>query len=198
MWLRTCWTICSWLEQIRNLLICRRIQQKIHETHKINFVRNLSAWGVRIRNLLICYRILEKIHEAHKHWHPSEQNYTYLFRDSNNLRGCATILEIPEGTGVKYWGPILADFLPVLLWGWYGYFLEPHIYTKEEVVKKSLKHMLWQAYNVRASYTAVKEKDYNPFLKTQHSLQNCTFNEMLGPSSQFWNNCWIVMIIRTT
>ena len=41
-------------------------------------------------------------------------------------------------------------------------FLEPNIYMKEEVVKKPLKHMLWQAYNVRASYTAVKEKDYNP------------------------------------
>jgi len=57
---------------------------------------------------------------------------------------------------------------------------------KEEVVKKPLKHMLWHAYNVRAiSYTVVKEKDYSRFLKTQHSLQNWTFIEMLGPSSQF-------------
>ena len=35
VWLRTCSTIFSWLEHIRNSLICCRIQQKIHETHKI-------------------------------------------------------------------------------------------------------------------------------------------------------------------
>ena len=29
---------------------------------------------------------------------------------------------------------------------------------KEEVVKKPLKHMLWQAYNVRASYTQLSRK----------------------------------------
>lgn len=66
------------------------------------------------------------------------------------------------GGGVKFWGLILADFLPALLWGGIDNFLEPNIYMKEEVVKKPLKHMLWQAYNVRASYTAVKENDYNP------------------------------------
>ena len=56
VWLRTCWTVFSWLEWIRNLLICCRIQQKIDETHKINF-GDLSAWGVRIRKLFTCYRI---------------------------------------------------------------------------------------------------------------------------------------------
>ena len=35
VWLRTCSTISSWLERIRNSLICCRIQQKIHETHKM-------------------------------------------------------------------------------------------------------------------------------------------------------------------
>ena len=35
VWLRTCSTISSWLERIRNLLVCCRIQQKIHETYKI-------------------------------------------------------------------------------------------------------------------------------------------------------------------
>ena len=97
VWLRT----CGRLESIRSLLICCRIQQKIHETHKINFARDLSTWGVRIRNLLICYRILQKIHETHKLWHPSEQNYLFVqfIRVCNNSRGCAKILEILEGTG---------------------------------------------------------------------------------------------------
>ena len=30
-------------------------------------------------------------------------------RDSNNSRGCAKILEIPEGKGGKIWGLILED-----------------------------------------------------------------------------------------
>lgn len=32
---------------------------------------------------------------------------------------CVEILEIRGGGGVKFWGLILADFLPALLWGWY-------------------------------------------------------------------------------
>lgn len=63
------------------------------------------------------------------------------------------------GGGVKFWGLI---FYQPFCGDGIDNFLEPNIYMKEEVVKKPLKHMLWQAYNVRASYTAVKEKDYNP------------------------------------
>ena len=43
VWLRTCSTISSWHERIRNSLICCRIQQKIHETHKI------CSWCQHIR-----------------------------------------------------------------------------------------------------------------------------------------------------
>ena len=60
----------------------------------------------------ICYTIQQKIHETRKIWHPSEQNYMYFFvhfkRDSNISRGCAKILEIPEGRGWgRFWGLIL-------------------------------------------------------------------------------------------
>ena len=62
---------------------------------------------------------------------------SYLFtsiRDSNISRGCAKILEIPEGRGVnlgggdQYWkiqrgGGSYGKSPP---WGWYGYFLDPH------------------------------------------------------------------------
>ena len=49
-----------------------RIQQKLHERHKI------CLWLERIRNLLICYTIQQKIHETHKIRHPSEQNYFFV------------------------------------------------------------------------------------------------------------------------
>ena len=45
VWLRTSSTISSWLERITNSLVCCRIQQKIHETHKI------CSWLQRIRSL---------------------------------------------------------------------------------------------------------------------------------------------------
>ena len=73
MWPRTFSTISWWLGHIRNLLICRRIQQKIHETQRI------CSWLERIRSLhkefASLLRIQQKIHETHKIWHPSEQNY---------------------------------------------------------------------------------------------------------------------------
>ena len=58
-------------------------------------------------------------------------------RITNISSGCAKILEIPEGSwgGGGFWGPILENqegklrvsYSKSLLWGWYGYFLEPHI-----------------------------------------------------------------------
>ena len=56
VWLRTCSTISSWLERIRNLLICCRIQQKVN-MKLTKFARDSSTKGVHVRNLLICYRI---------------------------------------------------------------------------------------------------------------------------------------------
>ena len=56
MWLRTCSTIFSWLERIRNSLICCRIQQKVN-MKLTKFARDSSTKGVHVRNLLICYRI---------------------------------------------------------------------------------------------------------------------------------------------
>ena len=55
-------------------------------------------------------------------------------RDSKISRGCAKILEIPEGRRGKFWGPILENpegrgsYGKPLSWGGgiYGYFLEPH------------------------------------------------------------------------
>ena len=104
VWPGTFWTISSWLEQIRNSLICWKMQQKIHETHKI--------------------------------WHRSEQKITSLFtsiRDSNISRVCVKILEIPEQRQVNFGGCFWKIWRgggrvirQILLWGWYGYFLEPH------------------------------------------------------------------------
>ena len=108
-WPRTFSTISWWLGHITNLLICRRIQQKIHETQRI------CLWLERIRSLhkefASLLRIQQKIHETHKIWHPSEQNYLLFTsaRDSNISRGHAKILKIPEGKGGKFWGLILEN-----------------------------------------------------------------------------------------
>ena len=67
----------TWAQKEFAYVICCRIQQKIHETHKI------CLWLERIRSwhndLPICYTIQQKIHETHKIWHPSEQNYFVHF-----------------------------------------------------------------------------------------------------------------------
>ena len=53
-------------------------------------------------------------------------------RDSKISRGCAKILEIPEGRGGKFWGPILENpegrgvIRQIPSVAGYGYFLEPH------------------------------------------------------------------------
>ena len=87
----------------------------------------------------ICYTIQQKIHETRKIWHPSEQNYMYFFvhfkRDSNISRGVQKFWKFPEGRGWgRFWGLILeksrgggGPYGKSRLWGWYGYFLEPHI-----------------------------------------------------------------------
>ena len=58
-------------------------------------------------------------------------------RDNNNSRGCAKILEIPEGRGGYILGVGFGKSRgeggsdgTSLLWGWDGYFLEPHITIK--------------------------------------------------------------------
>ena len=60
----------------KDSVICCRIQQKMHETHRIclwlEHIRSLH-----IRNPLICYTIQQKIHETHKIWPPSEQDYFF-------------------------------------------------------------------------------------------------------------------------
>ena len=60
--------------------------------------------------------------------------FTSIIRDSKISRGCAKILEIPEGRRGKFWGPILENpegrgghtANPFRGGGRYGYFLEPH------------------------------------------------------------------------
>ena len=62
-----------------------------------------------------------------------------IIRDSNISRGCAKILEIPEGSGsCKFWGPILENpqgrgchTANPFHWGGggCGYFLEPQIFV---------------------------------------------------------------------
>ena len=89
-------------------------------------------------NSLICYTIQQKIHETQKICILVNKT-TSLFTsitDSKISRGCAKILEVPEGRGVGILG---ADFgksggeggvirqIPSVGGGGYGYFLEPHI-----------------------------------------------------------------------
>ena len=67
----------TWAQKEFAYVICCRIQQKIHETHKIClWLERIRSWH---KDLPICYTIQQKIHETHKIWHPSEQNYFVHF-----------------------------------------------------------------------------------------------------------------------
>ena len=87
-----------WLCLLRDLVFhlqnCR-IQQKLYEMHKI------CLWLEHIRSsrkefAYLLYNSTENTWNS-QIWHPSEQNYFFVhFKIS---RGCAKILEIPEGGG---------------------------------------------------------------------------------------------------
>ena len=76
----TFWTISSWLEQIRNSLICWKIQQKIHETHKI--------W----------HRSEQKI-----------TSLSTSMRDSNTSRGMCENFGNSGAEAGKFWGLFLEN-----------------------------------------------------------------------------------------
>ena len=66
----------TWAQKEFTYVICCRIQQKIHETHKIClWLERIRSWH---KDLPICYTIQQKIHETHKIWHPGEQNYFFV------------------------------------------------------------------------------------------------------------------------
>ena len=91
-----------------NLQNCR-IQQKLHETHKI------CLWLERIRSSHKEFAYL--LYNSWKYMKLTKfgilvNKTTSLFtsiRDSKISRGCAKILEIPEGRGGKFWGAILEN-----------------------------------------------------------------------------------------
>ena len=128
--------ISSRLERKKSLLICCRIQQKIHETHKI------CLWLDLIRSSHKGFVYLLYNYSTENTWKYMKltlgilvNKTTSLFtaiRDSNISRGCVKILEIPEGRGGgKFWGLILVKsrgeggHTAYPFHG--GYFLEPHI-----------------------------------------------------------------------
>ena len=74
VWPRTFPTISLWLERKRNSLICCRIQQKIHETHKIClWPERIKSWHKEFAYLL--YNSTEYTWNSQT---PSEQNYFFV------------------------------------------------------------------------------------------------------------------------
>ena len=88
-----------------------RIQQKLHETHKI------CLWLERIRSshkefAYLKYNSTEntiKLTNFGILLNKTTSLFTSIIRNSKISRGCAKILEIPEGRGHKFWGPILEN-----------------------------------------------------------------------------------------
>ena len=110
MWPRTFSTISSCLERKRNSLISCRIQQKIHQKHKIClWLERIRSWQKEFAYTVSVLQF-NRIYMKLKKFGILANKTTSLFtsiRDSNISRGCAKILEIMEGSGGKFGGLIL-------------------------------------------------------------------------------------------
>ena len=80
----------------------------------------VARWGLDLfLYTSLSVPLFQKIHETPKIWHPCEQNYLFVYFNKRAIfpRGVQNFRKFRRGGGKSYGKS--------LLWGWYGYFLEP-------------------------------------------------------------------------